>query len=104
MFDKVGGYIVGAAGLLLGIGQLRGMKGICLMGETHGNYVDPKAAKNVLRILMKDLGIEVKLDELESKAKEIGEMISKLEQVQKSQQQPLPSPEATRDQTASYIR
>ena len=51
--NEPGGGIVGASGLLLGIGKLRGFKGTCFMGETSGYLVDPVSAKAVLKILMK---------------------------------------------------
>jgi uncharacterized protein (TIGR00162 family) len=105
IFEKVGGAIVGAAGLLLGLGQLRGMNGICLMGETHGNYVDPKAAKNVLGVVAKALKLQISLDELDKKAKETEEMIARFEKVQRSQQQPLPVMEGAKEEgPLSYIR
>jgi len=105
VFDKVGGAIVGAAGLLLGLGHLRGMQGICLMGETHGNYIDPKAAKKVLGVLCKALKLDIKLEDLEKKAKETEAIISRFEQVQRSQQQPLPVMEGAKEEgPLSYIR
>jgi len=100
---KAGQGIFGAAGLLLGLSQLRGMKGICLMGETQGNYVDPKAAKAVLEVLRQYLKLKVKLDDLDKKAVEIEEMISRFEQIQKSQQQP-PVPQMPKDESSTYIR
>ena len=51
--NEPGGGIVGASGLLLGLGKIRGMQGTCFMGETPGYLVDPKSAKAVLKILMK---------------------------------------------------
>lgn len=102
LFDRKDGQtIVGAAGLLLGLGQLRGMKGICLMGETQGNYVDPKAAKSVLEVLRQYLKIKLKLDDLDRKAAEIEEMIARFEQIQKSQQ---PTPVVPKDESSTYIR
>ncbi|MEM0372865.1 MAG: proteasome assembly chaperone family protein [archaeon] len=85
-FEKVSGAIVGVAGLLLGLGQLRGMRGICLMGETHGNYIDPRAAKSVLRVVCESLDLKIKLDGLDKKASEVEEMIKRLENIQKAQQ------------------
>src|SRR5688572_20907844 len=41
--DGLGGGIIGASGLFLGLGMLRGFTGACLMGETNGYMVDPKA-------------------------------------------------------------
>jgi uncharacterized protein (TIGR00162 family) len=100
--NRKGQAIAGAAGLLLGLGQLRGMKGICLMGETQGNYVDPKAAKSVLEILNKYLNLNVNLADLDKKAKETEEMISRLEQIQKSQRQP--GAQIPKDESSTYIR
>ncbi|HDO19142.1 MAG TPA: proteasome assembly chaperone family protein [Thermoplasmatales archaeon] len=69
--NEPGGGIIGASGLLLGIGKLYGMEGVCLMGETPGYLVDPKSAKAVLKILNRVLGMDIDLTELENKAKEI---------------------------------
>ena len=84
-FSKVSGSIVGVAGMLLGLGELRGIKGICLMGETHGGYIDPRASKAVLKVLCESIGISVKLSGLEKKASEVEEMIKRMESLQKAQ-------------------
>jgi uncharacterized protein (TIGR00162 family) len=39
-----GSGIVGASGLLLGLGKIYDIKAVCLMGETSGYFVDPKGA------------------------------------------------------------
>jgi proteasome assembly chaperone (PAC2) family protein len=44
----------------------------------------------------------VKLDDLDKKAVEIEEMISRFEQIQKSQQQPTPI--MPKDESSTYIR
>jgi uncharacterized protein (TIGR00162 family) len=80
--NEPGGGIVGASGLLLGLGKLRGLKGTCFMGETPGYLVDPKSAKSVLKILMKILKIDIKLDELEKKAKEIEHIAHQLKEME----------------------
>lgn len=103
VFERVGGSIIGAAGLLLGLGALRGMRGICLMGETHGNYVDPRAAKSILTVLAKALSLKIDLSELDKRAKETEEMIERLETVQKTQQQQMP-PVGPQAETFPYIR
>ncbi len=69
IFGKSKGTIIGAAGMLLGIGKLRGMEGVCLMGETHGAYVDAKSAKAVLSALCSILGIKVNLGKLDERVK-----------------------------------
>lgn len=93
-FDKTGGGIVGAAGLLLGMGQLRGMDGACLMGETHGQIIDARSAKAVLEVLQKLLKVDINLDRLEQRAKDTEKMIEKArkqEQQQKAALNALPS-------------
>jgi uncharacterized protein (TIGR00162 family) len=76
--DEPGGGIIGAAGLLLGMGLSRGMEGICLMGETSGYLVDPKSAASLLRVLntLLDLAIDPTL--LEQRAEEMEHMLQKL--------------------------
>ncbi len=80
--NEPGGGIVGASGLLLGLGKLRGIQGTCLMGETPGYLVDPKSAKAVLRILTKIIHINVSLSELEKKAKEIENISHQLKELE----------------------
>ncbi|MHA1859559.1 MAG: proteasome assembly chaperone family protein [Candidatus Asgardarchaeia archaeon] len=69
VFGEAKGTIVGAAGMLLGLGMLRGMKGACLMGETHGAYVDSKSAKNLLQTLTKILNVDIDLKRLDERVK-----------------------------------
>ncbi len=102
LFGKVGGDIIGAAGLLIGIGALRGIPGVCLMGETHGSYVDPKAASSVLKVLTSYLGLKISFKELDEKAKEIEKMIKRIEEVQKTQQATIPKPPS--HEPLTYIR
>jgi len=80
--NEPGGGIVGASGLLLGIGKLRGLKGTCFMGETPGYLVDPKSAKAVLKILMKITNIKIDLSALEDKAKEIEHIAHQLKEME----------------------
>jgi hypothetical protein len=74
--NEPGGGIIGASGLLLGLGKLRGFEGACFMGETPGYLVDPKSAKAVLKIITKITNIDIDFTRLEAKAKEI-EFIAK---------------------------
>ena len=80
--NEPGGGIVGASGLLLGLGKLRGFKGVCLMGETPGYLVDPKSAKAVLNVLMKITNIDLSLSALEKKAKEIERIAHQLKEIE----------------------
>jgi len=82
--EKVG-YIVGAAGLLLGLGKERGINGLCLLGETSGFPIvtDPKAAEVVLNSLVKILGIKLSMAKLEQRVKEMEHFIKRVENLQK---------------------
>jgi proteasome assembly chaperone (PAC2) family protein len=77
-----GSGIVGASGLLLGLGTLYGMRSVCLMGETSGYFVDPKGAQAVLEVLAKILDVKIDFTELESKAEQIDMITSKLREVE----------------------
>jgi uncharacterized protein (TIGR00162 family) len=79
VFGIAKGTIVGAAGLLPTFAKFRDMDGICLLGETHGSYVDARSALNVLRILVKYLNIELDLKELEEEANAGEEIIKRIE-------------------------
>ncbi|NOZ76658.1 MAG: proteasome assembly chaperone family protein [Euryarchaeota archaeon] len=63
------GQIIGISGLLLGIGKVRGIPGICLMGETSGYYLDPNSAQAVLDVLTRLLELEVDMTRLQKRAK-----------------------------------
>ena len=83
-----GAGIVGASGLLLGLGRLYDMHAVCLMGETSGYFVDPKSAQAVLDVLTKYLNIEISFNELESKAKQIDQITSKLKDIEAAPETP----------------
>jgi len=76
------GGIIGASGLLLGLGMYRGMNGVCLMGETPGYFIDADASKAVLIALIDILKLEVNVAKLEERAEETRKMISKAQQME----------------------
>ncbi|MDI6825698.1 MAG: proteasome assembly chaperone family protein [Candidatus Aenigmarchaeota archaeon] len=78
------GTIVGASGLFLGLGKYRGMKGVCLLGETSGFPIipDPKSAEAVLKTLMRILNIKIDMSKLQDKVKEMENFMKKIEKVQ----------------------
>ena len=88
--DEPSGGIVGASGLLLGMGKLRGMRGVCLMGETSGYMVDPNSAREVIKVLSQSLGLEINLSELESKAKEIDKISKKIRHIEEAMDEKKP--------------
>lgn len=82
--EEEGGGIIGASGLLLGIGMLRGMRGVCLMGETSGYIVDPNSAREVIKVLAKMLDIDISLTGLDKKADEVKKITEKIKHIEKT--------------------
>jgi len=82
-----GGGIIGAAGLLLGLGALRNIDAVCLMGETSGYLVDPRSATSVLTLLSRLLNIPVDPTQLNDRAAEMERMIEGLIEGEKLQSQ-----------------
>jgi len=78
-----GSGIVGASGLLLGLGDIKGIPAVCLMGETSGYFIDPSAARKLVVILSGLLGIKVDLSKLEERADQIERITSKLKDIEK---------------------
>ena len=64
----IGGQIFGVAGLLVGLGRLRGMKGFCLLAETSGLYPDAVAARTALKAVCRMLRLRVNLKRLDKAA------------------------------------
>jgi uncharacterized protein (TIGR00162 family) len=64
----IGGQIFGVAGLLVGLGSLRGMKGFCLLAETSGLYPDAVAARKALKAVCRMLRLKVNLKRLDKAA------------------------------------
>jgi hypothetical protein len=86
--DEPAGGIVGVSGLLLGLGERRGLPAACLMGETSGYLVDPKSARAVLQVLEAVLGLEVDFSSLEERAEEMEEVVRKIQEMEQG-----PSPD-----------
>jgi uncharacterized protein len=99
------GTIVGASGLLLGIGETRGIDALCLMGETFGLplMTDPKAADRVLHILSKIMGVKLDLTKLEKTIKEMEERIKKTDKIHKRMLQELQKPAGKGGEDIRYI-
>ncbi len=73
--DEPGGGIIGAAGLLLGMGGMRGIDAVCLMGETSGYIVDPMSAASVLSVLSKLISVPVDPTQLNDRAAEMEKVV-----------------------------
>jgi proteasome assembly chaperone (PAC2) family protein len=64
------GQIFGVAGLLVGLGRLRGFKAFSLLVETLGTHPDANAARQLLSTLNKFLNLTVDLSRLDVAAEE----------------------------------
>jgi uncharacterized protein (TIGR00162 family) len=62
------GNIFGVAGILIGLGSLRGFRGFSLLVETLGTYPDANAARYALSALNKYLNLKVDLSRLDAAA------------------------------------
>ena len=91
--DEPAGGIVGVSGLLLGLGERRGLPVGCLMGETSGYLVDPRSARAVLEVLQELLDFDVDYATLEERAEEMEEVVKK---IQEMEQGPTPTEEDLR--------
>jgi len=78
------GTIIGASGLLLGLGRYKNMEGICLLGQTAGmpEIPDPKTAEVILKVLIDILNIKIDMSELKDKIKEMEKFMNKIQRVQ----------------------
>ncbi len=80
-----GSGIVGASGLLLGLGLIYGMQSVCLMGETSGYFVDPRAAEVVLEVLVRKLDVQIDYEALRHKAQQIDQITARLKDMEMQQ-------------------
>lgn len=100
-FNHSVGQIIGATGLLLGIGEREEMDGIALLGETPGFLVsDPKATEAVLKVIEEMLDLDIDYENLEEKIKESEEVIKKIKQIHdqvKNQQKSSQKKEESKD-------
>jgi uncharacterized protein (TIGR00162 family) len=83
--EEPGGSIVGASGLLLGLGRLRGIPAVCLLGLTSGYLVDPKSAQAVLEILCQALNLEIDMQALKDRAEEMERVVERLKEMEQAQ-------------------
>lgn len=87
-FDHNIGQIIGATGLLLGIGKRYGMEGGALLAETPGFLLsDPKATEAVLKVLEDIIDVELDYDNLDEKVEEAEEVIKRIQELQQKAQQ-----------------
>ena len=69
------GNIFGVAGILIGLGALRGFRGFSLLVETLGTYPDANAARYALSAINKYLGLKVDLSRLDLAAEKTAKIL-----------------------------
>jgi hypothetical protein len=107
LFGKTKGMIWGSAGMIVVLGKMRGIPGICLMGETAIMDLDAAAAKSVLAVLSERLEIPINTDSLDKIINKTAKALKEIEQ-QMSMSLQMPPQDASHggkpDSSLSYIR
>ena len=107
LFGKTKGMIWGSAGMIIVLGKMRGLPGICLMGETAIMDLDAAAAKAVLSVISERLGISINTESLDKIINKTAKALKELEQ-QMSMSLPVSSQDTLhggrQDSSLSYIR
>jgi len=78
------GPIVGVSGLLLGLASRRGIDAIAFLAETYGHpmYLGIKGAKEILKVIDKNLDLHIDINKLDREIKDIeSEIMKKTEQL-----------------------
>jgi len=101
--SPTGNPIVGTAGLLLGLARFRNIDGLCLLGETRGYMPDPKAAKSVLQVLQKMLGLEVDLGGLDKEIQESESVMERMREIEKERETYAEKARRTEEERITYI-
>ncbi|MCK4429083.1 MAG: PAC2 family protein [Candidatus Aenigmarchaeota archaeon] len=88
------GSIFGVSGLLLSLAKKSKINGYCLLGETIGYPIltDPKAAEEVLKVLMALFNIKVNLKDIDKSVKQLENFLKNIEEKTKQLTQQLQKP------------
>jgi len=81
--DVSGVPIVGMAGLIPALARSEGLDALCLLGETVGYMPDPRAAKAVLSILKRLLGLELDPSKLDPEIAKMAELKARLKEAER---------------------
>lgn len=68
--EVINGQIFGVAGLLVGIGGLRGFRGFCLLAETLGLYPDEVAAQKTLNVISQMFNLKINFQNFDETVEE----------------------------------
>jgi hypothetical protein len=101
--SPAGNPIVGTAGLLLGLARLRKMDAVCLLGETRGYLPDPRAAKSVLEVLQRMLGIKIDLSRLEREIEKSKEIVERMQEIEERREKYAQKMRRMEEERITYI-
>ena len=91
------GHVSGLNGLLLGFAALRDIPASCLLATMPHHVIqmpNPRASREIVRVLQQILNIEVNLSELDEAVEEMGKVLSEIEEKIRSTFSSMQSPEA----------
>jgi len=98
-----GNPIVGTAGLLLGLARFRKIDALCLLGETRGYLPDPIAAKSVLEVLQKMLGLEIDLSGLDAQIEKSKEIVARMREIEERRERYAQRMQKSERERVTYI-
>jgi hypothetical protein len=98
-----GNPIVGTAGLLLGLAKLRDVDSLCLLGETRGYLPDPVAAKSILEVLERMLGLKVDYAALDVQIEKSKEIASKMREIEERREKYSQKMRRSEEERITYI-
>lgn len=103
VISPLGSPIVGTAGLILGLAPFKKIDALCLLGETRGYLPDPKAAKSVLEVLMKILGLSLDLSKLDEEIAKAESMVARLQRIEEKRALQAEEMRKEEDRKITYI-
>ncbi len=84
---KMVGQVFGLAGITIGLGKLRGLKGFSILVETVGTYPDAQAARLALSTLCRFLNLTVDLSRLDVAAEKTREVLESFGLIRRVEEQ-----------------
>jgi len=103
IISPLGSPIVGTAGLILGLAPFKKIDALCLLGETRGYLPDPKAAKSVLEVLSKFLGLSLDLSGLDEEIAKAENMVARLHKIEEKRALQAEEMRREEDKKITYI-
>jgi len=101
--SPAGNPIVGTAGLLLGLAGFRGVDALCLLGETRGYLPDPLAARSVVQVLEKLLGLKLDYSRLDAEVARSREVAGRMREIEERREKFSAKMRRSEEERVTYI-